>query len=178
MLPTYVRDDIIKLSNELNAMGKEETNLRTSTEVYHSSEPVILDTEVAMGLMKSGFDNIREKYQSEAKTDYEKYRGKCKEYVDALVANDSTLRAVRGWYECPMWGSQQHWWCEDVNGNIIDPTVKQFPTAGVCAEYREYDGIMTCEQCGDDFHEDKPGRLIDGHHTFCSYECYGHCVGF
>jgi len=34
---------------------------------------------------------------------YDKYRGKCKEYCDAAVAADSTLTLVRGHYWCPVW---------------------------------------------------------------------------
>ena len=40
-------------------------------------------------------------------TDYQKYRGKCKELVEAAIIADSSMRAVRGYYHCPLWGKQQ-----------------------------------------------------------------------
>ena len=82
-------------------------------------------------------------------SNYSKYRGKCKEYVDKAVQADPTLRVVRGHYHCPFWGKQEHWWCERPDGSIYDPTVKQFPTAGACAEYEELDETRICEECGD-----------------------------
>jgi len=108
-------------------------------------------------------------------SDYAKYRGKCREMSEALVAEDSSLTLVRGWYDCPMWGRQAHWWCRTQDGTIVDPTVKQFPTAGVGAAYIEYDGIIQCEQCGKEVHEDD--ATIDGHHAFCSDRCYAKCIG-
>ena len=108
--------------------------------------------------------------------DYGKYRGKCHEFCVALLKEDPTLSMVRGWYECPMWGRQQHWWCKKEDGTIVDPTVKQFPTKGVCAEYVEFDGMIDCEECGKRVSEEE--AHFDGHHTFCSGSCYARCVGF
>ena len=71
--------------------------------------------------------NIFKSYVGSEETDYSKYRGKCKQFVDEPVAKDTSLRAVRGYYHCPIWGKQAHWWAEDKDGKIIDPTVKQFP---------------------------------------------------
>jgi hypothetical protein len=64
--------------------------------------------------------------------DYLKYRGKCKEFCEALIKQDSTLTLVRGHYFCPLWSSdEQHWWCVDSAGRIIDPTKDQFPSKGI-----------------------------------------------
>ena len=38
-------------------------------------------------------------------SDYLKYRGKCKEMSEALVANNPALRLVRGHYWCPIWNT-------------------------------------------------------------------------
>ena len=68
-------------------------------------------------------------------TDYEKYRGKCKQFSEELCAQDSSLSLVKGWYHCPIWGRQEHWWCKKPDGTIIDPTVNQFPSKGL-GEYQ------------------------------------------
>jgi len=111
----------------------------------------------------------------EEQSDYLKYRGKCKEYVDAAVLADPTLKAVRGWYFDFMWGEQQHWWCVKPDGTIVDPTAKQFPSKG-SGDYVEFDGVFSCEQCGEKVKEED--ATVDGHHIFCSGDCYARCVGF
>lgn len=111
-----------------------------------------------------------------SETDYLKYRGRCKEMVDAAIADDPTLEAVPGYYICPLWGKQAHWWCVRPDGSIYDPSVKQFPTQGAGAEYIKYDGTVECEYC----HKVVPESEAYGvePHAYCSYECYGHDVGF
>lgn len=109
-------------------------------------------------------------------TDYMLYRGKCKEMAEAAIQTDPTLKLVRGWYLCPIWGKQGHFWAVKPDGTIVDPTVKQFPTAGVGAEYIPYDGCDNCEFCGKRVAE-KDAHIAHGH-FYCSYECYGHDVGF
>jgi hypothetical protein len=111
----------------------------------------------------------------ETMEDYQKYRGKCKEYVDKLVAENPKLVAVRGYYHCPIWGKQAHWWCKDEEGNIIDPTVKQFPTKGVCASYEEYNGMVECAECGKVLREEE--ARFESNYAFCSYRCHGKFVG-
>lgn len=82
-------------------------------------------------------------------TNYEKYRGKCKEMSEALIADDHTLRLVRGYYYEPQWNREEpHWWCVKPCGEIVDPSKKQFPSGGVSEWYTEFDGSVVCEQCG------------------------------
>lgn len=106
---------------------------------------------------------------------YAQYRGKCKELSEELVNNNPELTLVRGFYHCPMWGKQPHWWTKDKQGKIIDPSVEQFPTAGYAAEYEEFNGNVECSNCGivgieaDFKHE--------GNYSFCSGKCYGQFVG-
>lgn len=38
-------------------------------------------------------------------SDYAKYRGKCKEMSEEAVAQDPSLRLVRGYYHCPFSGA-------------------------------------------------------------------------
>ena len=108
-------------------------------------------------------------------TDYEEYRGKCKEMCEALIAEEPLLTLVRGWYHCPIWGKQEHWWCKDVFGQIIDPTKRQFPSKGM-GDYEEYNGIVDCEFCGKRVGEDQ-AYFVD-QHVYCSYRCHGKDVGF
>ena len=113
---------------------------------------------------------------SESETNYMKYRGKCKEYVDDLCAKDPSLTPVRGHYWCPIWNTEDpHWWCVDKEGNIIDPTKLQFPSGG-SGEYIPYDGTTVCEYCGKVSKEEET-YFVD-HHTYCSYEHYGRDIGF
>lgn len=109
-------------------------------------------------------------------SDYITYRGHCKELAEAEVKHDPSLRIVRGWYFCPVWGKQAHWWCEKSDGTVIDPSVKQFPTKGLGAIYEEYDGNIECEYCGKNTAEND--AYFYGHHAYCSYQCFGHDIGF
>lgn len=107
-------------------------------------------------------------------TDYERYRGKCKEMSEALVASDPTLTLVRGHYLCPFWGEQPHWWVRTPGGEIIDPTRDQFPSRGR-GEYVEFNGIVECSECGKRMREEE--AKFDSNYAFCSYECHGRFVG-
>lgn len=109
-------------------------------------------------------------------SDYNQFRGKCKEMAEAAVQTDPTLRLVRGFYHCPLWGKQAHWWTVAPSGVIIDPSVRQFPTKGAGAEYIEFDGTIECEFCRKSL--DESAAYLNGHHVYCSYECFGHDVGF
>jgi hypothetical protein len=109
-------------------------------------------------------------------SDYLEFRGKCKEMSEQLVRDDPTLILVRGYYDCPTWGRQPHWWCKKPDGTIVDPTVRQFPTAGVGADYEEYDGTVFCEYCGASVHEHD--AYFVGHHVYCCDEHYGRDIGF
>lgn len=107
-------------------------------------------------------------------SDYLEFRGKCKQMSQALVNKNPSLTLVRGYYICPYWGEQQHWWTKDKNGVIIDPTSKQFPSKG-CGEYIEFDGNISCSECGKEISEDK--ARIEGSYAFCSTKCNARFVG-
>jgi hypothetical protein len=109
-----------------------------------------------------------------ADSDYGTYRGKCKEMSEALVADDPSLTLVRGHYHCPVWGAQPHWWTKRPNGEVVDPTKRQFPSRG-CGEYVEFDGNLECSNCGKSIKEDDAD--IEGRYAFCSYTCHGKFVG-
>lgn len=107
-------------------------------------------------------------------SDYAKYRGKCKEMSEALVAQDPSLTLVRGHYFCPSWGQQAHWWCKKPDGTIIDPTKDQFPSKGI-GTYVEFDGVVHCSNCGKEGKEED--FEYESRYAFCSYECHGQFVG-
>lgn len=107
-------------------------------------------------------------------SNYEKYRGKCKEMCEQAVKDDPTLTMKRGWYLCPWWGKQAHWWCVREDGTIHDPTALQFPSGGL-GEYVEYDGTVECEYCGEVVEEEK--AYTYGRHGYCSYTCACRDVG-
>lgn len=98
-------------------------------------------------------------------------RGRCKEMSEAAVAADPTLTLVRGWYDDPHWGEQEHWWTVRADGSIHDPTAAQFPFGGIAEWYRPFEGFFACEQCGDEFAEGA------GYEMCCSTRCYGRMVG-
>lgn len=90
----------------------------------------------------------------------------------AAVAADPTLRLVRGFYDCPYWGREQHWWTVRPDGSIHDPTAAQFPSEGA-GVYTEFDGFVECETCGKRLPEEE--AEIDGRHAWCSGRC--HAIG-
>ena len=106
--------------------------------------------------------------------DYARYRGKCKEMSEALVAANPTLTLVRGHYHCPFWGEQAHWWTRKPDGTIVDPTKDQFPSKGI-GQYVEFDGNVECSNCGKLMCEDEAS--YESRYAFCSYECHGKFVG-
>jgi len=106
---------------------------------------------------------------------YKKYRGKCKEYCEKLIEENPKLRLVRGWYLCPIWGTQEeHWWCKDEDENVIDPTRLQFPSAGH-GGYVEFAGNCFCENCGTAFPEEEAIHM--GRYVVCSGLCAKKLVG-
>ena len=107
-------------------------------------------------------------------SNYSKYRGKCKEYVDAAIKKDPTLKAIRGHYYCWLWGKQAHWWCEREDGTIYDPTVKQFPIPHI-GEYVPFDGYIECEHCGKRVKEED--AKFCNRYALCSTACCMRLVG-
>lgn len=86
-------------------------------------------------------------------TDYKKFRGKCKEMSMAACESDPSLRLVRGHYFCPFTNKEeQHWWCEDQGGNVVDPSKDQFLSRGQ-GTYTEFSGKVNCAECGKELAE-------------------------
>lgn len=105
---------------------------------------------------------------------YQKYRGKCHEMSKEAVRTDPSLRLVRGYYYCPHWGKQPHWWTVRQDGSIYDPTKLQFPSKGE-GRYEEFDGYFNCSECNKRIKEED--GIVQGNYIFCSNRCYGRFVG-
>lgn len=101
-------------------------------------------------------------------------RGKCKEMSDAACSEDPSLRLVRGYYHCPVWEKQPHWWCVRPDGTIHDPTAAQFPSLGT-GVYEEFDGNCECDECGKIIKE--KDCIFGSSYVFCSDRCYAKFVG-
>jgi len=110
-----------------------------------------------------------------SETNYQKYRGRCKELSEQAVKNDPNLTLVRGWYWCPISNKEEmHWWTTRPDGTIYDPTAKQFLSNGI-GEYREFDGNYTCDECGKIVSERECTPM--GNYVACSTKCAMRLVG-
>lgn len=95
--------------------------------------------------------------------------GQCAEVTEAMQKAFPELTRVRGHFMCLVWGPRAHWWLVDPDGEIVDPTVAQFPTAGLAApsayepwDESEPEPTGMCPNCG--------GYCYDGY-DLCSDEC-------
>jgi hypothetical protein len=107
---------------------------------------------------------------TEEESNYLKYRGRCKELAEAAIQTDPTLTLVRGYYYCPIWGEQNHWWAKKPDGQIVDPSKAQFPSNGI-GEYIEFDGIIPCANCGKEMREGVDEIYYESNYAFCDYTC-------
>lgn len=107
--------------------------------------------------------------------EYQQFRGKCRELCDQAITADPTLTLVRGHYHCWFWGKQEHWWTIRPDGSIHDPSKEQFPSKGL-GEYEEFDGWVSCAECGKPMREEGVGSA-EGYYAFCSGQCHGRFVG-
>lgn len=77
-------------------------------------------------------------------------KNKCTKYSKEMAEIFPELRATSGWIVSKAGGKTEHWWTVDKDGNIYDPTVKQFSFE--VSHYEEYLGphpIGKCANCGD-----------------------------
>jgi hypothetical protein len=110
--------------------------------------------------------------------DYAEFRGRCKELCEAEIAKDPTLRIVRGHVFIMAWMSdprQPHWWCVRDDGSIFDPSWRQFPSKPPTTAYEEFDGRVSCSNCGQE--GDESDFSFESNYAFCSNHCYGRFVG-
>jgi len=109
-------------------------------------------------------------YSDWIKKNVQDTQGACREVTEYMQKEFPHLRRVRGHYYCSTWGEREHWWLEDGQGNVIDPTRNQFPSRGLgqYVEWRDdspeptgqcincgsycYDGeTVCCNNCHDEF---------------------------
>lgn len=93
--------------------------------------------------------------------------GQCKEATVQMKECFPELTRIRGHYYCPIWGEREHWWLTTPQGEIIDPTVAQFPSKGI-GHYEPWNESKKeptgkCPNCGDYCYNGK---------TVCSDRCY------
>lgn len=88
-----------------------------------------------------------------------------------MAAEFPGLEVVRGYVLTAEWGRRGHWWCEDKDGEILDPTRGQFPTPFLTYEPHVEGAdvrLGKCMQCGTEIWG--PEEL--GRATFCDAGCY------
>ena len=103
-----------------------------------------------------------------------KGRGDCGKLSRAIKKVFPELRLVAGYYYCPYWGKQQHWWCVSPEGDIVDPTACQFPSQdGDYEELAEENRpVGECMDCGEDvFRKDRLGNDNPYAPNFCNKNC-------
>jgi hypothetical protein len=98
--------------------------------------------------------------------------GKCREAVADMLAAFPELREVRGHVHC-MWGKRGHFWTQDLDGSIVDPTRAQFP-GGI--EYEPWvEGsevrVGKCMNCGADIWEQVKDLLHVETNSICGPDC-------
>lgn len=111
---------------------------------------------------------MKPEYESWIKTNIrENPFGECRMAAQVMASAFPALRIVRGHYYCLIWGERGHWWCEEKDGTVVDPTAAQFPTKGT-GTYKEFTGndedlpTGRCANCGEPTYH---------HATCCSDRC-------
>lgn len=92
---------------------------------------------------------------------------KCQYAISEMAEVFPELTPVAGWY-----GETEHWWLVDPNGEIIDPTVSQFPFPQHYKVFSAGDKVRVgkCMDCGSDIYE-KVQSLDGNRKSFCSSNC-------
>lgn len=57
-------------------------------------------------------------------------RAQCEEITRNMQNAFPELTRIRGFYCCLGWRKSEHWWLQDKDGNIVDPTKSQFRSQG------------------------------------------------
>ena len=75
-------------------------------------------------------------------------QGLCKKFATLMFETFPELRLVRGHYIDLGGHYHAHWWCEDINDNVIDPTASQFTAHGFYEEFVGPEPVGRCLECG------------------------------
>lgn len=67
----------------------------------------------------------------------------------------------------------------DIHGFKDKLSYKEFTQSGLCQDCQDevFGGAYSCEYCGKEVEKREDGYPVE-QHFYCSYECYGHDVGF
>jgi len=115
-----------------------------------------------------------DKWRKEQFPDPAEARGQCENASRAMAEKFPKLRLARGFVHLLDGGREQHWWCVDPHGNIVDPTWHQYIFMPM--EYEEVADddpwvlypTRKCMNCGQYF-LNSPCHKWGGH--ACSKEC-------
>lgn len=120
---------------------------------------------------------MHEKYRQwiddHIKTQQDAY-GKCEKVTQEMREVFPELVQKYGQYHCYVWGPRWHWWLVTQEGDIIDPTARQFPSIG----YGRYEEKQPhelpygrCRNCGEEYY-------TDFSYDFCSQQCADETITF
>lgn len=99
-------------------------------------------------------------------------RYRCRALATRAAEADPSLTVRWGWYTDPEWGTEEHWWCVDQAGEIVDPTAAQFPSNG-SGVYTPMTDTPACEICGREVDHDQFVNVG----PICGSDCYRAMVG-
>ena len=111
---------------------------------------------------------MKPEYQEWVDKNVKEPYGKCSEMTTKMIEAFPELKRIRGQYDDPIWGLREHWWLEDPDENVVDPTKEQFPSKGAFSvNYIPWDESQPeptgkCPNCGEYCYE---GRYL------CSTKC-------
>jgi hypothetical protein len=93
--------------------------------------------------------------------------GRCKEVSEEMAKAFPELIVVRGYVQT-LFGKRGHWWLKTEEGEIVDPTAKQFPGIFSYEEWKDGMEIRLgrCFNCGEEIWGQPEDRSY-----FCNDEC-------
>lgn len=98
--------------------------------------------------------------------------GRCKEACTTMQTVFTELVLVPGYVDTGTWGRRAHWWCVTLEGDVVDPTVSQFP-GGVWyyQPYKEGDAMRLgkCMDCGTEIWGASPAHVYST--SVCDEKC-------
>lgn len=104
---------------------------------------------------------------------YELCYGKCDEATRVMQCQFPELKRVCGHVETMGWGRRAHWWLVAEDGEVVDPTVKQFPGVFRYEEFKPGTEVQVgrCMECGEEI-----WRAVDSldeikRESICSEQC-------
>ena len=101
--------------------------------------------------------------------------GMCREATQQFSNDFPELKRVRGHVESALSSKLlPHWWCVDPNGNIIDPTAKQFDyiTRYIELDKSQPEPTGKCPNCGEYCYDNDFTCCESCESEYASY-CYG-----